>query len=137
LYPIITVGFNKTDLFLTADSKNEPANMMLIMYLIIFGIFGLITFFAGKRALCKYLCPSATLFKIGMFLKKLLPFPTLRLLAIKEKCSSCGICNKVCPMNLDVKGFVQIGKFDQGACILCGECLASCPKGALKRGLGK
>ncbi|HPF44943.1 MAG TPA: 4Fe-4S binding protein [Syntrophomonadaceae bacterium] len=44
---------------------------------------------------------------------------------VKEKCSSCGLCADVCP----VEAISQIGPYliDRQLCIMCGECLNECP----------
>ena len=44
-----------------------------------------------------------------------------------EKCKSCGLCQKVCPVNA-IKGEARDKReIDQSKCIKCGTCLASCP----------
>jgi len=44
---------------------------------------------------------------------------------VKEKCSSCGLCADVCP----VEAISQIGPYliDRQLCIMCGECVNECP----------
>ena len=51
-----------------------------------------------------------------------------------ETCVSCAACSRVCPMqDKRIYSQKQSGVTRSGACILCGECAASCPKkGALK-----
>ena len=48
-----------------------------------------------------------------------------------EACVSCGRCKKVCPMNVDMTDNSRKRK-NGTECILCLECVDSCPKGALK-----
>ena len=44
-----------------------------------------------------------------------------------EKCKSCGLCQKVCPVSA-IKGELRDKReIDQTKCIKCGTCLASCP----------
>lgn len=43
-----------------------------------------------------------------------------------EKCINCKKCDKVCPMQLDVRK--SLSKRD---CIKCGRCIEICPKDAL------
>ncbi|MBT4824143.1 4Fe-4S binding protein [Candidatus Woesearchaeota archaeon] len=45
----------------------------------------------------------------------------------KSKCIDCGICNKVCPMQLTVNQITH-----NPDCIKCGRCISACPKKALK-----
>jgi ferredoxin len=52
-----------------------------------------------------------------------------------QKCISCGTCNKVCPQNLNVMGYIikaNAGEFDKVVdwsfdCINCGICAMKCP----------
>ena len=50
-----------------------------------------------------------------------------------EQCSSCGRCNQVCPMGLDVKQMTASGTHGVCTeCIQCGACVDECPKKVLK-----
>lgn len=80
--------------------------------------------FKDNRAFCKYICP------ITVFLKPMSYFSLLRISCDKEKCVSCGKCERVCPMNVKVTDNSR--KRENGTeCILCMECVKACPKGAL------
>lgn len=87
---------------------------------------GIIMAFAFKdnRAFCKYICP------ITVFLKPMSYFSLLRIQCDKSKCISCGICKKVCPMDVDVTDNSRKRK-NGTECILCFECVKNCPKDAL------
>ena len=87
---------------------------------------GIILAFAFKdnRAFCKYICP------ITVFLKPMSYFSLLRIKCDKSKCISCGICKKVCPMEVDVTDNSRKRK-NGTECILCFECVKNCPKDAL------
>ncbi len=77
-----------------------------------------------NRAFCKYICP------ITVFLKPMSYFSVLRIKCDKSKCVSCGKCKQVCPMDVDITDNSR--KRANGAeCILCLECVKSCPKKAL------
>lgn len=78
-----------------------------------------------NRAFCKYLCP------ITVFLKPASYFSLMRVKCDKDKCVSCGKCKKVCPMDVDVTDNKRSRK-NGTECILCLECVAECPKKALK-----
>lgn len=88
---------------------------------------GIILAFAFKdnRAFCKYICP------ITVFLKPMSHFSMLRVKCDTEKCVSCGKCKKVCPMNVDITDNSR-KRVNGTECILCMECIESCPKEALK-----
>lgn len=48
-----------------------------------------------------------------------------------DKCSGCGLCTKVCPVDIDPP--TELGNRD---CILCGDCQKVCPTGAIRRTFG-
>lgn len=54
-----------------------------------------------------------------------------RLLVDREKCIDCGLCEKVCPMNLPILSYKDGGQMSSRDCIKCSECIAICPKQAL------
>ncbi len=77
-----------------------------------------------NRAFCKYICP------ITVFLKPMSYFSLTRITCDKSKCVSCGMCKKVCPMDVDMT--VSSRRRSNGTeCILCMECVKICPKDAL------
>ena len=77
-----------------------------------------------NRAFCKYICP------ITVFLKPMSYFSLLRITCDHDKCIECGKCRQVCPMDVDMLDDSR--KRENGTeCILCLECVKSCPKKAL------
>ena len=72
------------------------------------------------RPFCKYFCP------LGAFYALFQKVSILRLALDKEKCVSCGTCEKACPM--DVKVTCDPNSAE---CIRCGACVHACPAGAL------
>ncbi len=81
--------------------------------------------FRDNRAFCKYICP------ITVFLKPMSYFSLSRIKVDKEKCVSCGKCERVCPMNVAVTDDKRSRK-NGTECILCLKCVNRCPKGAVK-----
>lgn len=87
----------------------------------------------GRRAACHYLCWMAPFMVIGSSIGRFLRLPQLHIEADTERCVSCGRCNKVCPMGLDVRSMTKEGKNAKCAeCIQCGACVDECPGKALK-----
>ena len=80
--------------------------------------------FRDNRAFCKYVCP------VTVFLKPMSYFSLLRIRCDKDKCVDCGKCRKVCPMDVDVTDNSRKRK-NGTECILCMECVRSCPRKAL------
>lgn len=78
-----------------------------------------------NRAFCKYVCP------IIVFLKPMSYFSLFRIQVEEKKCVSCGKCERICPMNVEVFNNSRKKK-NATECILCMKCVEACPKKALK-----
>lgn len=77
-----------------------------------------------NRAFCKYLCP------ITVFLKPASYFSVLRVKNDTDKCISCGKCQRICPMNVQVADNSRSRK-NGTECILCMQCIEACPVNSL------
>ena len=87
----------------------------------------------GRRGACHYICWMAPFMVIGSSIGRALHLPQLHIEAEKKDCISCGRCNKVCPMGLDVRSLVEQEINSKCTeCILCGACIDECPKKVLK-----
>ncbi len=75
------------------------------------------------RPFCKYLCP------LGAFYSVFNRYSFYTMSIDEDKCTKCGICEKVCGMQ--VKVMENINSLE---CIRCGDCKASCPHKAIKSG---
>ncbi|WP_241423273.1 4Fe-4S binding protein [Candidatus Contubernalis alkaliaceticus] len=73
---------------------------------------------------------------IGSKIKDLVKIPSLHLESQREKCIQCKKCDKVCQMSLAVQGMVESGSMSNMECILCGQCVDSCPKGVIHYSFG-
>ena len=59
-------------------------------------------------------------------------FSLLKIKSDKEKCTNCGACDRVCPMDIKISSYAVDGKRVLSTeCIICQTCVNSCPKGAL------
>lgn len=72
------------------------------------------------RPFCRILCPLGAIY--GLFNK----IAVIKLSKNNDKCTSCGKCEKSCPMNL--KPMNECNHID---CIRCGKCVSSCPEEAI------
>ena len=74
------------------------------------------------RLYCNTICP------VGTILSFCSRFSLLRVRFDKDKCKSCGMCEKNCKAQaIDFKE----GKVDYARCVVCGDCLAKCKFDAL------
>jgi ferredoxin-type protein NapH len=120
------------DVFYATDHGISVSN--IYAYTIYYGIVFLIfipSVAFGKRIFCHYFCWMAPFMVIGSKFGSLLKIKSLRLDANKDACVNCHVCDKNCPMSLNVAEKVQTEKMDDKECILCGACVDSCPKKAI------
>lgn len=130
---ILAGGFHTVNpLYMTETgiSVSEPA--AYILYFTIVCLFVILSFTAGKRAFCHYVCWMAPFMVIGTRTKNFFRWPSLHLMAVSDKCKQCKTCEKNCPMSLEVNEMVQSGSMDNTECILCGTCVDNCPEGVIK-----
>ena len=72
------------------------------------------------RPFCRYLCPLGAVY--GLFN----PIALYGFEVDKNKCTDCGTCQKKCKWHIDTKDTPNSRE-----CIRCGDCLTSCPEGAI------
>lgn len=77
-----------------------------------------------KRPFCRTFCPLGAIF--ALFNKVSL----VRLHLDRSSCNDCGMCSRVCPVDLDV-----VRELDSPECIKCLDC-TRCPSGAIKTHFG-
>ena len=68
------------------------------------------------RPFCQYLCPLGAIY--GWFNK----FSLVQIRWEKEACTSCGACQRACPVNLSPEEISVSAE-----CIRCGKCVDACP----------
>ena len=78
------------------------------------------------RPFCKWICP------LGAFYSLFNRLSFYQYKVDKNKCINCGVCARVCHMDVDITK-------DNAAleCIRCGECLKACPVSAISSGMFK
>jgi ferredoxin-type protein NapH len=104
-----------------------------LLYALLF-FFG-ITFagsLAFRRVWCRF-CPTGASFAVLNRLKRVKRDPTLHLEKTEEKCTKCGICKRVCPLQVTEVYEEKGGKISTSLCMLCLRCVEMCPEsGCLK-----
>ncbi|GAB4312570.1 MAG: hypothetical protein Kow0019_11560 [Methanobacteriaceae archaeon] len=107
-------------------------NSLLIILIPVFIItIVFLSFIFGSRSFCRYLCPQGVFLTIGAKIGRKIRIPSLHLKSVEDNCSNCKICDKSCPMGLNVSKMVNNSTMDNSNCILCGECIDKCPKEAI------
>jgi ferredoxin len=105
------------------DPVNALRGLVGWLYWVKIGLllFFIIASIAIKRPFCRIICPIGAVY--SLFNKGSL----MHLAFDKNTCIQCGICRKVCPMDID-----PVQNPNQLECIRCNECVAACPKSCLK-----
>ena len=135
---IVTFILGKNDVtvdffYMTDHGISVSSIYNYVIYYGVLLILGLPALIHGRRAACHYLCWMAPFMVIGSSIGRFLHLPQLHIEAETERCVSCGKCNKVCPMGLDVRAMTKEGKNAKCTeCIQCGACVDECPGKALK-----
>lgn len=72
------------------------------------------------RPFCKWLCP------LGAFYALFNKISLYQFHIAQDKCTSCGACNRVCKMDVNV-----LSNPNHTECIRCGDCMRTCPHKAI------
>lgn len=109
---------------------NSPPFTSIIIY--IFIALTLASTFTMRRFWCRF-CPTGISIGALNRFKVFEKIPLLRLNKVEEKCTKCGICKRVCPVQVtevyDQKG----GDIHTSMCLNCMRCVEMCPyEGCLK-----
>ncbi len=90
-----------------------------------------------RRAWCRFCPTGASISAINQF-KGFKALPLLYVDKDEEKCTKCGVCKRVCPVQVKEVYEQKGGKIGTSQCMLCTRCVEMCPyEDALKVKLGK
>lgn len=113
-------------LFFAWGDINQIGTVFVRMIIVTTIITIIIGIMYKPRAWC-IICPMGTMahyaYKIG--------FKGSNISYEKSSCVSCKLCNKNCPMELDVLSYKESGEINSPDCIKCGVCTLKCPKKSL------
>ncbi len=129
----LDIGFLENFLFNVYDILKGtllPLNAVMFSGFLLISIIFFAILFAGvldRRFWCKNLCPLGAL--LALFSGK-----RLYKRKVSEDCTSCGLCEKICPMNAIKEDFINTNKAE---CINCMDCLQICPVNAISFGFYK
>jgi polyferredoxin len=57
--------------------------------------------------------------------------PDRQAMEISASCKGCGLCEKACPMQLDISRYREVGKQLEKDCLKCSSCMQVCPQKAV------
>jgi ferredoxin-type protein NapH len=83
--------------------------------------------FKVRRFWCRF-CPTGVSIAVVNRLKQFKWAPLLHLNKEEEKCTKCGICKRVCPVQVTEVYEQKGGKITTSMCMLCLRCVEMCPE---------
>jgi polyferredoxin len=97
----------------------------------------LIGSFFIRRVWCRF-CPAGVSISALNKFKAFKGLPLLHIEKDEQKCPKCGVCKRVCPVQVNDVYEQKGGKIATSQCMLCTRCVEMCPyEDALKVKLGK
>lgn len=107
----------------------------LVPVIVFIGLTVFASFFV-RRLWCRF-CPTGSSLAIVNRFKGFRWAPLLHLDKDEEKCTKCGICKRVCPLQVEEVYEQKGGTIKTSMCMLCTRCVEMCPyKDCLKLKLG-
>ncbi len=82
--------------------------------------------FKVRRFWCRF-CPTGISIAIVNRLRQFKWMPLLHLSKEEEKCTKCGICKRVCPVQVTEVYEQKGGEISTSKCLLCLRCVEMCP----------
>jgi len=83
--------------------------------------------FKIRRFWCRF-CPTGISLSIVNRFKRFRALPLMSLSKDGKKCTKCGICKRVCPVQVTEIYENRTGKIRTSMCILCLRCVEMCPQ---------
>jgi ferredoxin-type protein NapH len=98
------------------------------------GLVGMIAFvaitlstsFVVRRFWCRF-CPTGSSLGIVNRFRVLRGLPLMHINKVEEKCTKCGICKRVCPVQVTEVYEKKGGDITTSMCMLCLRCVEMCP----------
>ncbi len=107
-----------------------------LTFILIFVDLTIVSSFVVRRFWCRF-CPTGASFGVLNRIKGLKWIPFLHLDKNENKCTKCGICKRVCPVQVTEVYERRDGRIMTTMCMLCLRCVEMCPsEDALRVNLG-
>lgn len=124
-------------LYMTESGISVDQPLKFLTYYLVLSSLVILTFSLGKRGACYSICWMSPFLSAGAWLGDKLHFPQYKIRSTPETCIKCTLCDKNCPMSLDVMEELKAGSIQSLDCIQCGRCVEVCPKDVLHIGFTK
>jgi ferredoxin-type protein NapH len=82
--------------------------------------------FTVRRFWCRF-CPTGISLAVVNRFRAFRGAPLLHLYKVEEKCTKCGICKRVCPLQVVEVYEKKGGRIETSMCVLCLRCVEACP----------
>jgi ferredoxin len=102
---------------------NATAGQTFAVMFVVLTLFG--AFFI-RRVWCRFCPTGASMAAINQF-KAFKSVPLLYIEKDEEKCTKCGVCKRVCPVQVNDVYEQKGGKIGTSQCMLCTRCVEMCP----------
>jgi ferredoxin-type protein NapH len=117
----LNINFPYVDQIIYYSSPN-----FVLVTVLLFVSLMMISSFIIRRFSCRF-CPTGSSIGIVNRLKGLKWIPLLHLSKDEGKCTKCGICKRVCPVQVTEVYEQKGGKITTSMCMLCLRCVEMCP----------
>ena len=118
------------------DIRTYTGGIFAIIYPLIFVALTVVGSFAIRRVWCRF-CPTGSSIAVLNRFRGFKWAPALHINKDEEKCTKCGICKRVCPVQVTEVYERKGGKISTSMCMLCMRCVEMCPyQGCLKVNIG-
>lgn len=117
----------------TEGASGSIAVTWFIVGNFLYYVTGIVLAYALKdnRAFCKYVCP------VTVPLKLTSRFSAIKIGGDADKCTDCGACVKMCPMDIRITDYLNNdARVLSTECILCQTCITVCAPEALRLSFG-
>jgi ferredoxin-type protein NapH len=129
------IGFTNWSIsypYLSEIKFYSPAEAITIPLMIFFVVITLLSSAVVRRFWCRF-CPTGISLAIASRFKAFKWAPVLHINKVEEKCTKCGVCKRVCPVEVTEVYEQKGGDVKTSVCMHCFRCVEMCPyEGCLK-----
>jgi polyferredoxin len=123
--PLIIGGLNFSYPYVQ-EIINYTSGIFVSVYVLTFVVLTVIGAFVIRRVWCRF-CPTGSSIAVVNRLRGFKWAPVLHLSKDEEKCTKCGICKRVCPLQVTEVYEQKGGNITTSMCMLCLRCVEMCP----------